>query len=116
MPIPIRWYGDRQHYSAWVEAHDTLTDQDRHTIRERIGRLNRSALFSIVLLPTADTARSVPDAVVASVHGQLYPHWELWLPEDLGTTDADRRLRRSRRTADHPSHFCAAVAAADGAF
>ena len=116
MPMVIRWYGDRQHYSAWVEAHDTLTDQDRYTIRERIGRLDRSPLFSIVLLPTADAALSVPDAVVASVHGHLYPHWELWLPEGLGTADADRRLRRSQRTADHASHFNAAVAAADGAF
>jgi O-antigen biosynthesis protein len=114
--MPIRWYGDRQHYSAWVEAHDTLTDPDRHKIRERIGRLNRSPLFSIVLLPTADAALSVPDAVIASVHGQLYPHWELWLPEGLGTADADRRLRRSQRTADHASHFYAAVDAADGAF
>jgi O-antigen biosynthesis protein len=116
--MPIRWYGDREHYNTWVEAHDALTDQDRHTIRERIGWLNRSPLFSIILLPTVDAA--VPDAVVASVQAQLYPHWELWLPEGLrlGTADADRRLRRPqwKPTADHASHFNAAVAAADGAF
>jgi O-antigen biosynthesis protein len=116
--MPIRWYGERQHYSAWVEAHDTLTDQDRRKICERIGRLNRSLLFSIILLPPADAA--VPDAVAASVQGQLYPHWELWLPEGLhlGTADADRRLRRpqGQRTADHASHFNAALAAVEGAF
>jgi O-antigen biosynthesis protein len=60
------------------------------------------------------------EAVVASVRAQLYPHWELWLPEGLGlaSADGDHRLRSPNGplTADPASHFNAGVAQADGAF
>jgi O-antigen biosynthesis protein len=118
--MSIRWYGNREHYSHWVCAHDTLSDTDRHTIRDRIRRLSQSTLFSIILLPAAEEAQGMSEAVVASVRAQLYPHWELWLPEGLGlaSADGDHRLRSPNGplTADPASHFNAGVAQADGAF
>jgi O-antigen biosynthesis protein len=120
--MSIQWYGNREHYSAWIRAHDTLSDADRHTIRERIRGLHRSTLFSIILLPATDETRGLSQRGVASVRGQLYPYWELWLPEDLRLADADgdRRLRKPKGNgpsrADAAGHFNAAVAQAEGAF
>jgi O-antigen biosynthesis protein len=116
--MPIQWYADPQHYRAWVQAHDTLSDQDRDAIRARIRRLCGRPIFSIILLPAA--APAVSQEAVASVRGQLYPHWELWVGEGLADTHGDPRLRslhgNGTLTADQTRHFNAMVAAAQGEF
>jgi len=115
-------YGDFRAYSEWVQAHDTLGESDRQAIRDGVRGLPRSPLFSVVLMPTPDGAVSAAHASVASVRGQLYPHWELWVPRGAEPADAnaDKRLRivpaDTTPPADHAGLFNAAVAAADGEF
>ena len=115
-------YVDFRLYSEWVQAHDTLGESDRQAIRDGVRRLPRSPMFSVVLLPTPDGAVSAAHASVASVRGQLYPHWELWVPRGAEPAEAngDKRLRiipaDTTPTADHVGLFNAAVGAADGEF
>lgn len=109
-----------QQYSDWVDTYDTLSDEDRTAIRDRIGQLQRHPLFSIISLPTPDGAISTAEASVASVRRQLYPHWELWLPADSNAANslAEERLRviPAVPAPDHASLFNAALAAAEGGF
>jgi GT2 family glycosyltransferase len=117
----MRTYGDPRIYSDWVRTHDTLGDADRQAIRDGVRRLPRAPLFSIVMLPVPDSVRPMP-ASVASVQGQLYPHWELWLPNHASAPDAsaDPRLRFvascGTPLASHAHMFNAALAGAGGAF
>ena len=115
-------YGDFRLYSEWVQAHDTLGESDRQAIRDSVRRLPRSPLFSVVLMPAPDGAVSAAHASVASVRGQLYPHWELWVPRGAEPADAnaDKRLRivpaDTTPPVDHAGLFNAALAEADGEF
>jgi O-antigen biosynthesis protein len=118
--MSTQWYADPQHYRAWTQAHDTLSDHDRDAIRARMRGLYRLPIFSIILLPTADATPSVSQEAVASVRGQLYPHWELWAGEGFGNAPGDPRLQSPNRNgtpmADQTRHFDAAIAAAEGEF
>lgn len=109
-----------QQYSDWVDTHDTLSDEDRAAIRDRIGQLQRHPLLSIISLPAPDGASSTAEASMASVRRQLYPHWELWLPanSDAANCLAETRLRviPGVPAPDHASLFNAALAAAEGEF
>lgn len=116
----MRTYDDFCCYRNWVGAYDTLSDADRDAIRESVSRLPRLPLFSIVLLPAPDGAVSPAQASVASVFGQLYPHWELWLPSGAGPGGVDARLRTipdsAGPTLNHAISFNTALTAAEGEF
>jgi GT2 family glycosyltransferase len=120
--MPAGTYTDPHEYRAWVRAHDTLGEPDRLAIRDAVRRLAQPPLFSVVLLPAPDGTLTAAPACIASVRRQLYPHWELWLPQgtDPGDAGGDRRLRivPGDRTgpADHVRLFNAALAAAAGEF
>ncbi|WP_337186467.1 glycosyltransferase family 2 protein [Phenylobacterium sp.] len=100
---------DRE-YRAWVETYDTLDDANRDAIRAHISRLARRPLISVVMTAYRSDPRLLREAV-ASVQGQLYPHWELCIAEDgspgddtWGTVDAlasqDPRIKAVRREAN----------------
>jgi GT2 family glycosyltransferase len=84
--LRIRSYDDRDSYRAWAQSQDTLNDTDEQAIRERVRRLPRLPLFSILLFPTPDTAASAAQ-LVASLNRQLYPNWELLQLGRAGETD-----------------------------
>ena len=116
----MQTYGDLCRYSDWVRTEDALDDDDRIAIRESIRLMDQSPLFSIILLPAAETGFSLAHASVASIRRQLYPHLELWLP-DLPTgidIRTDRRLRViSASTADDvAASFNAALVQTEGDF
>jgi len=54
-----------------------------------------------VIVPFLNAERFL-DAAVASVLGQTYPHWDLWLVDD-GSTDASTAIAR-RHAQQHPGH------------
>jgi GT2 family glycosyltransferase len=118
----MRNYSDSRLYTEWVQDQDTLSDADRQAVRDSVLRLPLLPLFSLVLLPAPDGAASAAHATVASMLRQIYPHWELWLPQDADSADtnADKRLRviQSGGTTivDHAGLFNAALAAAEGEF
>lgn len=68
-------------YRAWVERYDTLSDEDRDAIRAHIDRLADRPLISVVMTCWRSDLRLLDEAI-ASVRGQLYPHWELCIADD----------------------------------
>ena len=103
-----------QDYRAWVAAHDTLTAADRAAIAAHIARLPpvRISVVMPVFNPREDWLR----AAIASVRGQLWPHWELCIADDASTAPhvarvladiaGDPRIRAVRR--DRNGHISAA--------
>jgi O-antigen biosynthesis protein len=111
---------DSQQYDVWVKAHDNLADKDRQAIGDSIRRLAQSPVFSIISLPASRGGMLTFHSSVASVRQQLYPHWELWLPDGAAASHADERLRILPGTeapaSDYASLFNSGLAAAGGEF
>ena len=78
-------------YRRWAAAYDTLSADDRNSIRERISQLRDRPVIS-VLVPVYDTPESWLRKALDSVLGQLYPHWELCLADDASTSPYVRPL------------------------
>jgi GT2 family glycosyltransferase len=57
---------------------------DAATARERIGRLSRQPLVS-VLMPTWNTDPAWLDAAIGSLRKQFYPNWQLCIADDAST-------------------------------
>lgn len=76
--------GLSEEYSRWLESYDFIRDADRTAIQKRIAVLPRRPLIS-VLLPVFDPPPGCLEAAIASVEGQLYPHWELCVADDAST-------------------------------
>ena len=115
-------------YRGWVAAHDTLSDDDRHAIAAHIARMAAPPLISVIL-PAYATPAPLIRAAIASVQGQLDPHWELCIADDGSPGEAlwtllqdeaarDSRIRIVRRSEN--GHIAAAtnsaLALASGAF
>ena len=107
---------DKQ-YRAWVRVYDTLTDADRAAIGKHIARMTAPPLISVIL-PAYATPLPLLRAAIASVQGQLYPHWELCIADDASPGEAvwrelqaqaaqDARIRIVRRAAN--GHISAAT-------
>ncbi|MGF6530552.1 GT2 family glycosyltransferase [Paraburkholderia sp. GAS206C] len=85
-------YGD---YDAWVLGHDSLSESERTFIREDIRRLSRLPLFSILVLPGQGQSLAAAHDLIASLEGQMYPHWELLLPTGKDVSiSTNNRLRQ----------------------
>jgi glycosyltransferase involved in cell wall biosynthesis len=104
-------------YEAWVEAHDTLSDDDRAAIAAHVGRMARTPLISVVM-PAYETPIALLREAIESVRGQLYPHWELCIADDAspdpgvwkllsGYAKSDPRIKVVRREVN--GHICAAT-------
>jgi O-antigen biosynthesis protein len=72
------------HYPAWIQAYDTLSDTDRAAIRAHIGELKTRPLISVVV-PVYNTPERYLREMLDSVARQLYPHWELCIADDAST-------------------------------
>lgn len=106
-------------YRDWIKINDTLSPEDLAQIRERIKRMARRPLISLVLFieePTAVALRRAIDPIAA----QLYDNWELRIAgydakaAGLGTllddyVAADARIKLMSNTGDD---FVAAANAA----
>ena len=120
-------YPDRS-YRAWIEAFDTVRDEDRARIAARIAVLPDRPLISVVM-PVYDPPPQFLTRAIESVRAQLYPDWELCIADDASTKPeirpllaryaaADPRIRVVYRTEN--GHIArasnAALALARGAF
>ena len=108
--------GKRAAYADWVARHDILGDAERAALRQRQAVLPARPLLS-VLMPTWRPDIALFKAAVASVQGQLYPHWQLCIADDAsGSVEldalladlqaADPRIRVVQRAQN--GHICAA--------
>jgi O-antigen biosynthesis protein len=78
------------HYARWVQQYGTLTPADRSAIRSHIAELAYRPAFQLVPLIRADDSPELWKPAVQAVDAQLYPLWNLRLPEawiaDLGSS------------------------------
>ena len=107
----------RASYADWVAQHDTLDGPARALLRARLARLANPPLIS-VLMPTWRPDMAALAAAVASVQGQLYPHWQLCIADDASASTeldsylhqlqaSDARIRVVQRAQN--GHICAAT-------
>jgi GT2 family glycosyltransferase/glycosyltransferase involved in cell wall biosynthesis/phage shock protein A len=68
-------------YGAWVAAYDTLTAEDETRYREKLKKLQRQPLIS-VLMPTYNTPAKWLTRAIDSVRAQYYENWELCIADD----------------------------------
>ncbi|WP_312793796.1 glycosyltransferase [Tianweitania sp.] len=68
-------------YQNWIALYDTLSNEDRSSIRRHIDRLSYKPLISIVV-PAYNTPAETFRQMIQSVQAQLYPHWELCIADD----------------------------------
>ena len=103
-------------YDRWIADNDVLDEADRTAIAGHIGRMVSPPKISVVM-PAYDTGERVLREAIASVRGQLYPHWELCIADDASPGERvwgilqaaaaeDPRIRIVRR--DTNGHISAA--------
>lgn len=76
-------------YPAWIREFDTLTDEVRAAMRMYALRFEYKPLVSIVM-PVYNPNSLWLEKAIASVRGQIYPHWELCIADDASTNPAIR--------------------------
>jgi len=86
-------------YQEWVEAYDTLIEDDLGAMRQRSERLPRTPLISI-LMPVYNTPETWLRLAIESVRRQTYPHWELCIADDASPDIHVRAILEEYRTKD----------------
>ncbi|MBU4277215.1 MAG: glycosyltransferase [Proteobacteria bacterium] len=71
----------REIYADWVSRHDTLSPQDRTLMARRVAAMPRPPLISVVM-PVFNPPPDCLAQALASLRGQIYPHWELCAADD----------------------------------
>lgn len=92
-------------YREWVRRHDTLSEADRQAIRERVDKLARKPLISVIL-PVYNTDERYLRQAIESVLGQLYPHLELCVADDASTNERVREVIREYAARDARVKVC----------
>jgi len=82
---------DRNDYEEWIRRYDTLTNDDRGTLRARAESLSHKPLISVVMPTYNSTSAWLIDAI-ESVRKQIYPYWELCIADDASTTKSVRPI------------------------
>jgi GT2 family glycosyltransferase len=65
-------------YQAWIRRYDTLNDQQRSQIGNRIQGLPHTPVISLIMAVQLDSWPNLTPSI-DSLQRQLYPHWELCL-------------------------------------
>ena len=68
-------------YQAWALRYDTPSTEQFNRLAARAARLPRPPRFSVVV-PVYETDPEALSEMIASVRGQVYPHWQLCLADD----------------------------------
>jgi glycosyltransferase involved in cell wall biosynthesis len=118
--------GKRAAYADWVVRHDSLGPAERAALHQRLAALPATPLLS-VLMPTWQPDLAMIRTAVASVQGQIYPHWQLCIADDASNNAeldtllaelqaGDARVKVVKRLKN--GHICeasnSALALADG--
>jgi glycosyltransferase involved in cell wall biosynthesis len=80
---------DKEEYQEWIHQYDTLTDDARTTIRNRIDTFEHLPLISVVMPVYNPNSEWLVEAI-ESVRQQIYPNWELCIADDAST---DKEIR-----------------------
>jgi glycosyltransferase involved in cell wall biosynthesis len=71
-------------YQAWINAFDTLTDENRATLKRYAQTLEHQPLISVVM-PTYNPNPDWLIEAIESVRNQIYSNWELCIADDVST-------------------------------
>jgi glycosyltransferase involved in cell wall biosynthesis len=77
----------RNNYSEWIRRYDSLDDEQRAAIRQRIATMPERPLISVVI-PVYNPKQEWLKEAIESVHNQLYSNWELCIAGDISTDPA----------------------------
>lgn len=72
---------EERNYQKWAKLYDSLTDDDRKQIREKIPEFKYQPLISIIM-PVYNVEEKWLRLAVESVRAQLYENWELCVADD----------------------------------
>jgi GT2 family glycosyltransferase len=87
-----RWRrGPRIGYQEWVARYDTLSDEGRRVLCERLPLLRRRPFFSL-LMPVYETKEIWLRRAVESLQEQVYPDWELCIADDASKSPQVRMV------------------------
>ncbi len=86
-------------YARWALAHDTLTPEQRETLRARAAALADGPLIS-VLMPCYNPDPQFLRAAIASVQAQLYPRWQLCIADDASPAPEVRQVLEACQAED----------------
>jgi glycosyltransferase involved in cell wall biosynthesis/TolA-binding protein len=86
-------------YTEWVRRYDSLDEEGRRRIEERIDGLPRFPLIS-VLMPVYNAPVAWLEQAIDSVRAQLYGNWELCIADDASTQPAVRRMLEQQSQRD----------------
>jgi len=75
---------DCNDYEEWVRRYDTLSDESRSRMRERIVGFEHKPLISIVM-PVYNSELKWLVEAIESVRMQIYTNWELCIADDAST-------------------------------
>lgn len=78
-------------YTAWIAKYDTLTEDEREAIRQKIEDFDYQPLISI-LMPVYDVDERYLRAAIESVRKQIYQNWELCIADDKSPSPHVRRV------------------------
>lgn len=88
-------------YRDWVERFDTVNRDQRAAMEDHIARMTRRPTFTLIAAPNLATK--------ASLHGQIYPHWELCSTLDEARGDFVAFLEPGAILSPHALYMIAAA-------
>ncbi|WP_415774422.1 glycosyltransferase family 2 protein [Paraburkholderia sp. J94] len=89
----------RNNYAEWIKRYDRLDAGGREAIARRVAAMAEPPRFSI-LMPVYNAKLEWLAKAIASVRGQLYPHWELCIADDASTDAQLRAFLEDQAQAD----------------
>ncbi|MDI9699082.1 glycosyltransferase family 2 protein [Burkholderia cenocepacia] len=80
----LRLHSPALAYNDFIQAYDTLTEQDCEAIAKHIADFDTKPLISI-LMPVFNPPLAYLKEAIASIKAQLYQNWELCISDDRST-------------------------------
>lgn len=85
---------DPHAYQGWIRACATIDDAARRRLTAAMETFAARPLISVIM-PSYNVDPAWLSAAIASVRGQIYPHWELCVSDDASTMPGVRELLQS---------------------
>jgi glycosyltransferase involved in cell wall biosynthesis len=81
----------RNDYREWIRRYDTITNIDLEKMKIRATGFPVRPLISVIM-PVYNPEPQWLEKAIASVCGQVYPHWELCIADDASTDPEVRKV------------------------
>jgi len=75
---------DHNNYTNWINRYDTLTVKNRSTLLKQVSGFSKQPIISIQLTRHTTCAEKL-EKTIDSIINQIYPHWELCIPNYVST-------------------------------